>query len=209
MKLILASHNPQKIAELRSLLAECLPEAEVLPPDAVGLTGEVEETGATFEENALLKARAVSQGRYIGVGDDSGLTVDALNGEPGVWSARFAARSGLAGEHDDAANNRLLLERLREVPDGARGAAFVCCIACVLPDGRSFTVRGEVRGSILRAYRGAGGFGYDPLFLYAPLGRSFAELTPAEKNAVSHRGVALRGFAARLARELAGGAPGD
>lgn len=202
MKLVLASRNAKKINELKGILWECFPDVEILSLDDVGVTGEIEETGSTFEENALLKARAASMGRYIGVGDDSGLTVDALGGEPGIWSARYAERHHYAGGHDDEANNRLLLERLGSVPQEERGAAFVCCIACVLPDDRSFTVRGEVRGSILQSYRGSGGFGYDPLFWYEPLGRSFAELTPAEKNAVSHRGVALRKFAARLREEL-------
>lgn len=202
MKLVLASRNAKKINELKGILREYFPDVEILSLDDVGVTGEIEETGSTFEENALLKARAASMGRYTGVGDDSGLTVDALGGEPGIWSARYAERHHYAGGHDDEANNRLLLERLGSVPQEERGAAFVCCIACVLPDGRSFTVRGEVRGSILREYRGSGGFGYDPLFWYEPLGRSFAELTPAEKNAVSHRGAALRKFAARLREEL-------
>ena len=125
--------------------------------------------GTTFEENALIKARAASVAGYIAVGDDSGLAVDALNGEPGIYSARYAARCCYAGDHDDEGNNRLLLEKLEGLAPAERGAAFVSVIACVLPDGREFTVRGEARGRILTEYRGNGGFGYDPLFYYEPL----------------------------------------
>lgn len=202
MKLVLASRNAKKINELKSILRECFPDVEILSLDDVGMTGEIEETGSTFEENALLKAKAACGGKYIGVGDDSGLTVDALNGEPGIYSARYAERNRYAAGHDDEANNRLLLDRLKAVPDGQRGASFVCCIACVLPDGRSFTVRGEARGRILREYRGKGGFGYDPLFWYEPYGKTFAELTAPEKNTVSHRGAALRKFAAQFEKEM-------
>ena len=198
MKLVLASRNAKKIAELKTMMREHFPDVEILSLDDVGITGEIEETGTTFEENALLKAQAASGGKYIGVGDDSGLTVDALGGEPGVYSARYAEVNHYAGGHDDEANNRLLLEKLKAIPEERRGGAFVCCVACVLPDGRSFTVRGEVRGSILRDYRGEGGFGYDPLFWYEPFGKTFAELAPAEKNAVSHRGKAMTLFAERL-----------
>lgn len=198
MKIVLASRNVKKIAELKTILHEQLSDLEILSLDEVGLLEEIEETGSTFEENAMLKARAAAASGYIGVGDDSGLTVDALNGEPGVYSARYAERNHYVGGRGDEANNRLLLERLEQVPDGQRGGAFVCCIACALPDGRAFTVRGEVRGCIRRSYRGQGGFGYDPLFDYPPLGKTFAELTPEEKNAASHRGIALRKFAEQL-----------
>lgn len=198
MKIVLASRNAKKIAELKTILREQFSDLEILSLDEVGLFGEIEETGSTFEENAMLKARAASSSGYIGVGDDSGLTVDALNGEPGVYSARYAERNHYAGGHDDEANNRLLLEKLEQVPDAQRGGAFVCCIACAFPDGRAFTVRGEVRGRILRSYRGQGGFGYDPLFDYPPFGKTFAELSPDEKNGVSHRGIALRKFAEQL-----------
>ena len=164
----------------------------------MGIYGEIEEDGSTFEENALIKARTAASGGYIGIGDDSGLTVDALGGEPGVYSARYADRCGYAGAHDDEANNQVLLQKLEHVPEGQRGGAFVCAIACVFPDGREFTVRGEVRGEILRSYHGDGGFGYDPLFYYPPLGCTFAELPAEEKHRVSHRGLAIAKLAERL-----------
>ena len=202
MKIVLASRNRKKIAELRALLSESFAELEILSLDDVGITGEIEENGASFEENALIKARVAASSGYIGVGDDSGLTVDALDGAPGIYSARYAERCGEPGVHDDEANNRVLLRRMEDLPDERRGGAFVCCIACVLPDGRELTVRGSCPGRLLRAYRGEGGFGYDPLFLYEPLDKTFAELTPEEKNAISHRGKAIRAFAERLGREL-------
>lgn len=204
MKLVLASRNRKKIGELRTLLSESLPDVEVLSLDDVGILGEIEETGTTFEENALIKAQVAASSGYIGVGDDSGLTVDALGGEPGVYSARYAEIHHYAGGHDDEANNRLLLENLEGVPEKERGGAFVCAIGCVLPDGRRFTVRGEVHGRILTEYRGAGGFGYDPLFYYEPFGKTLAEVAPEEKNSVSHRGNAIRAFAERLRLELSG-----
>ena len=201
MKIVLASRNPKKIGELRTLLAQTLPDVEVLSLDDVGLFGEIEETGETFEENALIKARAAASSGYIGVGDDSGLSVDALGGEPGVYSARFAQIKTGTGAHDDAANNRVLLSLLEGVPNEKRGASFVSAVACVFPDGRSFTVRGEVKGRILTEYRGNSGFGYDPLFYYEPYSKTLAEVTPAEKNAISHRGRAIRAFAERLKAE--------
>ncbi len=199
MKIVLASRNRKKIAELHRLLSQQLDGIEILSLDDVGFFKEIEENGTTFEENALIKARVAAASGYIGVGDDSGLTVDALGGEPGIYSARYAARSHFAGDHDDEGNNQAVLQNVKDVPEGERGCAFVCAIGCVLPDGREFCVRGEVRGTLLREYHGAGGFGYDPLFYYPPFGKTFAELTPDEKNAVSHRGNAIKAFAARLA----------
>ncbi|MBQ9131517.1 MAG: RdgB/HAM1 family non-canonical purine NTP pyrophosphatase [Clostridia bacterium] len=198
MKIVLASRNRKKITELRTLLSQSFPDIEILSLDDVGITGEIEEDGATFEENALIKARVAATSGMIGVGDDSGLTVDALGGEPGIYSARYAARCNFAGEHNDEANNAVLLQNLKDVPVSERGGAFVCAIACVFPDGRELTVRGEARGRILDEYHGNGGFGYDPLFFYEPLGKTFAELTAEEKNAVSHRGLAIRKFAEEL-----------
>ena len=198
MKIVLASRNQKKINELRTLLSESFEGIEILSLDDVGIYGEIEENGSSFEENALIKARAAAASGYIGVGDDSGLAVDVLDGAPGIYSARYAARCSYAGDHDDEGNNRALLKNLEGVPTEKRGGAFVCAIACVLPDGREFTVRGEARGRILEQYYGNGGFGYDPLFYYEPLQRTFAELTPAEKNAVSHRGNAISLFAERL-----------
>ena len=201
MKIVLASRNRKKIGELKTILAESFPDLEILSLDDVGIHGEIEENGATFEENALIKARVAASSGHIGVGDDSGLTVDALDGAPGIYSARYAARCNFAGDHDDEGNNQALLQNLAGVPNEKRTGAFVCAIACVLPDGREFTVRGEAEGRILRDYRGAGGFGYDPLFFCESLGKTFAELTPDEKNAVSHRGKAVRAFA-KMLREI-------
>ena len=198
MKLVLASRNQKKIGELRAMLQEHFPNVEVLSLDDIGYEGDIEENGTTFEENALTKARVAASSGYIGIADDSGITVDALNGEPGVYSARFAAMHNYAGGHDDEANNQLLLELLRDTPDEKRGAAYVCCVACVMPDGSSFTVRGEVRGRLLREYHGAGGFGYDPLFYYEPFGKTFAEVPAEDKHSVSHRGEAMKKFAEKL-----------
>ena len=198
MKLVLASRNQKKIAELRTMVTEHFPEVEVLSLDDIGYEGDIEENGETFEENALTKARVAASSGYIGIADDSGLTVDALNGAPGVYSARFAAMHNYAGGHDDEANNQLLLEMLKDTPDEQRGAAYVCCVACVFPNGENFTVRGEVKGRLLREYHGTGGFGYDPLFYYEPFGKTFAEVAPEDKNGVSHRGVAMEQFARRL-----------
>lgn len=202
MKLVLASRNAKKIGELRVMLSEHFPDVEVLSLDDIGYQGDIEENGTTFEENALTKARVAASSGYIGIADDSGLTVDALGGEPGVYSARYAERNQYAGGHDDEANNQLVLEKLKDVPEEGRGAAYVCCVACVFPNGENFTVRGEVRGKMLREYHGNGGFGYDPMFYYEPFGKTFAEITPEEKNAVSHRGVAMARFAEELKKRL-------
>lgn len=201
MKIVLASRNRKKIGELKTLLSQFLSDIEILSLDDVGILGEIEEDGTTFEENALIKARVAASSGYIGVGDDSGLAVDALDGAPGIYSARYAARCHYAGDHDDEGNNQALLQNLKGLPREKRGGAFVCAIGCVLPDGREFTVRGEARGRILCEYHGNGGFGYDPLFYYEPLSKTFAELTPDEKNAVSHRGNAIAAFAKRLKEE--------
>ena len=203
MKIVLASRNRKKINELKNLLSESFPDIEILSLDDVGITDEIEENGESFEENALIKARAAAVSGYIAVGDDSGLTVDALDGAPGIYSARYAARCNYAGDHDDEGNNQALLHYLRGIPAEQRGGAFVCSIACVLPDGRELTVRGEARGRILESYAGNGGFGYDPLFFYEPLNKTFAELSFDEKNAVSHRGSAIRQFAEKL-KEILG-----
>ncbi len=190
MQIVLASRNKKKISELKTLLSERFPGCEVLSPDDIGIDGEIEETGETFEENALIKARACAGHGYISVADDSGIEVDALGNRPGVYSARYA------GEHgNDEKNNDKLLSELESVPDGERGARYTCVVACVFPDGRYFTVRGECRGRILRERHGTGGFGYDPLFYVEEYGRTMAEITPEEKNRISHRGKAMRKFA--------------
>ncbi len=202
MKLVLASKNKKKILELRRILGEKFPDTEILSLEDVGIYGEIEETGTTFEENALIKARVAATSGYIGVADDSGIAVDALGGEPGVYSARYAAKCNFAGDHDDEGNNQCLLYNLRNVPKGERGGAYQCAIACVFPDGREFTVHGEVRGEILTEPHGEGGFGYDPYFYYPPFGCTFAEASPDAKNAVSHRGMALSAFAEKLAQMI-------
>ncbi len=191
MKLVLASKNPGKLQELREILGEL--GVEVLLETDVGLDLEVEETGTSFEENALLKADAVYKASGLpAVADDSGLVVDALEGAPGIYSARFG------GLHSDPERIALLLQKLEGIPRERRTARFVSAIACRLPDGRCVTARGTCEGLITDAPRGTGGFGYDPVFLEPSLGRTFAELAPAEKHAVSHRGKALRAFSKRL-----------
>ena len=201
MKIVLASRNRKKIGELKAILSKYFADIEILSLDDVGIFGEIEENGQTFEENALIKARVAATSGMIGVGDDSGLTVEYLGGEPGIYSARYAARCGYAGEHNDAANNEVLLQKLNGVPTEQRGAAFVCTIACVFPDGREVVVRGEAPGRILTEYIGEGGFGYDPLFYYEPLKKTFASLTSEEKNAISHRGRAVEKLAEALKQQ--------
>lgn len=198
MQAVLVSHNKKKIAELRAILADVCPDLTLLSAGEAGLPDDIPEDGDTFADNALIKARAAAALGYIGIADDSGLTVDALGGAPGVYSARYA------GEHgDDAANNAKLLRELAARPNEPRTAAFVCAMACVFPDGGSFTCEGRCPGEILESARGEGGFGYDPLFLYVPAGKSFAELSGEEKNRISHRARALAEFAPRLAAEMA------
>lgn len=194
MKMVLASRNRGKIAEMSAILSSVLPDLEILSLNDVGFTEEIEENGTTFEENALIKAAVPAKLGYIGIADDSGLAVDALGGAPGVYSARFAADEDGVG-HDTEKNNRKLVRLLSGLPEEKRTARFVSVIACVMPDGTSFTVRGEVEGTILESEVGEGGFGYDPLFFYKPFGKTFAELSMEEKNGISHRGRALALFA--------------
>lgn len=194
MKIVLASRNKKKKAELQTLLSQYIDGIEILSLDDAGIYGEIEENGETFEENALIKARTAASSGYIGVGDDSGLSVDALGGAPGVYSARYA------GEHgNDEANNELLLKNLEGATD--RTARFVCTIACVFPEDderEPVIVRGEVEGRIINERRGDGGFGYDPIFYYPPLDKTLAEITAEEKNSISHRGKAIAALAVRL-----------
>ncbi len=201
LRLVLATRNAHKLEEVRRILAG--QPVELLALERFPQLGELEETGDTFEENALQKARQVARATGLPVvADDSGLEVDALGGLPGVHSRRFTA------EATDAANNAELLRRLAAVPDEARTARFVCALALVHGD-REAVVRATVEGRIGHAPRGRGGFGYDPLFLpdEAP-GRSMAELSPAEKNAISHRGRAFRRLPELVARVgLVGPAP--
>ena len=191
MDFLIATHNLKKRDELQRILSPL--GIHVLTADEAGVDlTDVEETGTTFEENALLKARSgAKEGNIPCIADDSGLCVDALGGAPGVYSARYA------GEHgNDAKNNAKLLDALSDVPTEKRTAQFVSCVACVFPDGRELTVQGEVKGIIGYQPKGENGFGYDPLFYVGE--RSFAEFTSSEKDAVSHRGNALR----KLAKEL-------
>ena len=186
--LLIATRNAGKVAEFSDLLAGL----RVLSLGDFPASTEVEETGLTFLQNACLKASSYARQTGLhALADDSGLEVDALGGAPGVYSARFAERHG-AGS-GDAANNALLVEQLQTVPDPARAARFRCVLALADPDGRILlTAAGWVEGSILRAPRGGGGFGYDPLFLIDSLGKTTGELPPAEKHRVSHRGAASR-----------------
>jgi XTP/dITP diphosphohydrolase len=182
-QLVLATHNEGKVAELRRILAG-LPVTLRSAAD-VGL-GDVEETGGTFDDNALLKARAGVEACGLPcVADDSGLVVDALGGEPGIRSARYAGAHG-----DDAANLRLVLERARGATD--RRARFVCVAALVAPDGREWTAEGVLEGTVIDTPRGSGGFGYDPIFVPLGADRTTAEMAPEEKDALSHRGLAFR-----------------
>ncbi len=193
MKLVLASRNKHKIGELQALMRKFIPDIEILSLDDIGFDGDIVEDGSTFEENACIKAYAVAKLGYIGVGDDSGLEVRALHGEPGIYSARYA------GEHgNDALNNEFLLTKLKGVED--RYAEFVCTIACVFPEDteKSYFYRGATEGKIIDEYRGEGGFGYDPLFYYKPFGKTFAEMSADEKNSISHRGKAVELFAMGL-----------
>lgn len=188
-RVLVASRNAKKLNELRRILDEAgVAGLEIVGLDDVPAYDEAPETGATFEENALAKARdgAAATGLPC-VADDSGLEVDALNGMPGVLSARWSGRHG-----DDTANNALLLAQLGDVPDERRGARFVSTCALVVPGGEEIVVRGEWPGSIGREPVGDGGFGYDPLFIPEGATTTAAQLTPAEKDAVSHRGRALK-----------------
>ena len=186
-KLLLATRNAGKLAELQRLLESAVPGIEVIGLRDVPEYPEAPETGATFEENALLKAREAV--RYTGlaaVADDSGMTVDALNGMPGVLSARWSGRHG-----DDDANMSLLLGQIADVPDERRGGAFVCAAALVSPDGTEHVLERQWRGSVVREKRGSNGFGYDPVFVPEGLDVTSAELAPAEKDGRSHRGQAF------------------
>jgi XTP/dITP diphosphohydrolase len=193
MKLVLASKNKNKLREMQTILSAIGAEA-VLQSD-VGVDIDVEETGTTFEENSYLKAAAVMNATGLpAIADDSGIVVDALHGEPGVYSARYG---GDACKNDQE-RNLLLLKNMADVPDGDRSARFVSVITCVFPDGRTVAARGECEGVILREEVGDGGFGYDPLFYIPGEGVTMAQLTPERKNQISHRAKALERFADKL-----------
>ncbi len=194
MKFILASHNKGKLAEMQKILGEL--GVEVVLQSDLGLDLEPEEDGATFTENARIKARAVMEASGLpAIADDSGLCVDALNGAPGVYSARYG------GLDDDAARCRLLLQNMRGLHDPGGPFPHLCGVP-IPPDGTELTAEGECPGTIAYAPMGDGGFGYDPVFFVPGLRKTFAQLTAEEKNAISHRGNALRAFAVELKEYL-------
>ena len=187
MKVILASKNQHKLTELSAILSQL--GFEIALESEYGLDIDVEETGTTFEENSFLKADAVMKASGLPVlADDSGLMVDALDGAPGVYSARYGHKAS------DKERTAYLLENMKEVPEGKRGAKFVCVITCLFPDGRKIVARGECPGVIARAPHGENGFGYDPVFYLPELGMTYAELPSEQKNAISHRARALQDF---------------
>lgn len=193
MKVVLASKNPHKLVEISQITEKF--GFELVLQSQLGIDIDVEETGTTFEENSFLKAQAVMKATGLpALADDSGIAVDALGGEPGVYSARY----GFDDTLDDWGRLELLLKNTEHVPDGQRHAQFVCVITMVEPDGRVIQARGEIHGQLLRQPRGENGFGYDPIFYYPPMKKTTAEMQPEEKNRVSHRGVALQRLQEKL-----------
>ena len=189
MKVVLASHNKHKLVEI-SMITEKF-GIELVLQSELGVDIDVEETGKTFEENSYLKAEAVMKATGLpALADDSGIAVDALNGEPGIYSARY----GFDDTLDDWGRLLLLLKNTEHVPDGQRQAQFVCVITMVTPEGQVIQARGEIHGELTREARGENGFGYDPIFYYPPAGMTTAEMAPEDKNEVSHRGNALKVF---------------
>ena len=187
MKVVLASKNPHKLVEISKITEKF--GFDLILQSELGVDIDIEETGTTFEENSLIKAQAVMEATGLpALADDSGIAVDALNGEPGIYSARYGFDESL----DDWGRLELLLKNTENVPDGSRQAQFVCVITMVTPEGQMIQARGEAHGELLRQPVGSGGFGYDPIFYYPPLGKAFAELAPEEKNQVSHRAEALK-----------------
>ena len=193
MKLVVASNNAHKITELNAILSQL--GMEVVSQREAGVHVEPEENGTTFEENSYIKAKAVMEATGLpALADDSGIAVDALNGEPGIYSARYGFDESL----DDWGRLQLLLKNTENVPDGQRQAKFVCVITMVTPEGQTIQARGEIHGELLRAPAGENGFGYDPIFYYPPAGMTTAQMAPEEKNKVSHRANALRVFYDKL-----------
>lgn len=198
MKVVLASRNSNKIREIKEIYHALTGEdLDILSLDDIGYNGEIEENGATFEENAKIKASVPASLGYIGLADDSGLAVNALDGAPGIYSARYSGE-----DCNYERNNEKLLNELDGVSD--RSAKFVCVFCSVAPNGETLTVRGECHGVIANELHGNGGFGYDPLFIYPELGKSFGELSSEEKNKVSHRAVALKALIPKLSDFLKG-----
>ena len=193
MKVVLASKNRHKLEEISKITEKF--DIELVLQSELGIDIDVEETGTTFEENSFLKADAVMKASGLpALADDSGIAVDALNGEPGVYSARYGFDESL----DDWGRLELLLKNTENVPDGQRQAQFVCVITMVTPEGLTIQARGEIHGELTREAKGENGFGYDPIFYYPPLGKTTAELSPKEKNQVSHRANALKIFYEKL-----------
>ena len=193
MKVVLASKNPHKLVEISKITEKF--GFELVLQSQLGVDIDVEETGSTFEENSYLKAEAVMKATGLpALADDSGIAVDALHGEPGIYSARY----GFDDSMDDWGRLQLLLKNTEQVPDGQRQAQFVCVITMVTPQGQTIQARGEIHGELTREPRGENGFGYDPIFYYPPLGMTTAELPPEVKNQVSHRGNALQVFYQKL-----------
>jgi len=193
MDIVLASRNKKKIKELETLLS-CITSTKIniLSLDDIGCTEDIEENGSTFEENARIKASVPAKMGYISIADDSGLMVDALDGAPGIHSARFSGKG-------DKANNELLMEKLKGLPTEKRTARFVTSVVCIFPEhNEEIVTSGVCEGVITEEPFGDGGFGYDPYFFYPPLNKTFSQLTADEKNAVSHRGKAMRAFAKEL-----------
>ncbi len=194
--LVLASSNKGKLNEVRQILADS--ELSVIPLSETGFTDDIEENGETFMENAYIKAKAVCDALQLPVlADDSGLVVDAMDGAPGVMSARFMGRETPYSE-----KNAAIIKTLEGVPDEKRSACFVCAMCAVFPDGRRFDVEETMEGRIGYEIKGEHGFGYDPIFFLPERGKTSAEILPEEKNAISHRGKALRKMAALLLKEL-------
>lgn len=189
-KFVLATHNPNKVREMSNILGKF--GVEVVSPADLGITVDVEETGTTFAENAMLKAKAICAAANLpAIADDSGLCVDALNGAPGVYSARYGGE-----ELDDQGRYQLLLQNMQG--QTSRTAHFTCSIACAFPNGDTLTAEGQCPGTIAFAPMGEGGFGYDPVFFVPELRKTFGQLTGEEKSAISHRGRALAAFAEKL-----------
>ena len=193
MKVVLASKNKHKLVEISQITEKF--GFELILQSELGVDIEVEENGSTFEENSFIKAEAVMKATGLpALADDSGIAVDALNGEPGIYSARY----GFDDTLDDWGRLCLLLKNTEHVPDGQRQAKFVAVITMVTPEGQTIQARGEIHGELLREARGENGFGYDPIFYYPPYGKTTAEMSPKEKNQVSHRANALKVFYDKL-----------
>ena len=189
MRVVLASKNPHKLVEISQITEKF--GIELVLQSELGVDIDVEETGTTFEENSFLKAEAVMKATGLpALADDSGIAVDALNGEPGVYSARYGFDESL----DEWGRLQLLLKNTEQVPDGQRQAKFVCVISFITPEGQVIQARGEIHGELTREPAGENGFGYDPIFFYPPLGKTTAQLSSDEKNQVSHRANALKLF---------------